>query len=76
MKNGEITIFLNGLRMNGKREPPEKESIKFVRSLVVDLFCLESGQKHKCTDECKNVWTIAVGPGFTDKETFMECIPE
>ena len=76
MKNGEITVFLNGLKMNGKREPPEKETTKFIRSLVMDLFCLDAGHKHKCTSECKSVWTIAIGPGFTDKDTFMECIPK
>ena len=76
MKNGNTTVFLNGLRMNGKREPPEKETDEFVRALITDLFCLNSNRKHKCTAECENVWTIAIGPGFTDKETFMDCIPK
>ena len=76
MKNGNTTVFLNGLRMNGKREPPEKETDEFVRALMTDLFCLNGNRKHKCNAECESVWTIAIGPGFTDKETFMDCVPK
>ena len=60
--------------MVGKREPPVMESDKFTRAVVKDLFPLEK-DRHKCSMECTNIWTIAVGPGYTEKETFMDCIP-
>jgi len=75
MKNGDILVYLNGLRMNGKREPPEKETNTIIRAMVIDLFKMNGSRKHKCSKECNEIWTIAIGPNFTEKKTFMECVP-
>ena len=75
MKVYEIDVYLNGIKMLGKRGPPVVESDKFTRAVVKDLFPMEIG-KHRCSTECKGIWTIAIGPDYTEKNTFMDCIPE
>ena len=74
MRNHEMIVFLNGLRMTGKREPPNIEADKFIKAVITDLFGTK-GAKHVCSEECHEIWTIAVGPQFNEKNTFMECIP-
>ena len=78
MKNQQMEVYLNGLKMAGKRQPPYIDTDKFIRAVVTDLFQLTKpvvGKGHKCSDECYNIWTIAIGKDYTDAETFMECLP-
>ena len=67
-------VYLNGLKMNGKRSPPDVETDRFIRAVVEDLFNI-SNRKHKCNKECDAVWTIAIGPEFTGRNDFYECMP-
>ena len=75
MRNGDTVVYLNGLKMNGKRSPPDVETDRFIRSVINDLFCMEQNKKHKCNDNCNAVWTIAIGPEFTGRNDFYECMP-
>ena len=74
MKNHGMDVYLNGIRMIGKRCPPVIESDKFVRAVVTDLFDCD-GRKHRCNEDCNGVWTIAIGADYTDKSCFEECLP-
>ena len=74
-----MDVYLNGLKMAGKRRPPYIESDRFIRAVVADLFQLDKKPKsffgHRCSPECTSVWTIAIGSDYTDMETFMDCLP-
>ena len=74
MKIHGMDVYLNGIRMRGKRSPPVVEADGFIREVMKDLLVI-NGVKHKCTDECDGIWTIAIGPDYTEKDTFMECLP-
>ena len=79
MRNQQMDVYLNGLKMAGKRQPPYIESDRFIRAVVTDLFQLNQKPKpaprHKCTNECSEVWTIAIGPDYTEMDTFLDCLP-
>ena len=75
MRNHEMIVFLNGMRMTGKREPPNVEADKFIRAVIRDLFG-PKGAKHVCSAECHSIWTIVIGPDYNEKETFLECMPK
>ena len=69
-----MDVYLNGIRMRGKRSPPVVEADAFIRAVLTDLLIIKD-VKHKCTEECEGIWTIGIGPDFTDKDTFLECLP-
>ena len=69
-----MDVYLNGIKMRGKRCPPVIEADNFIRAVLADLLIVKN-VKHRCTDECEGVWTIAIGPKFTEKDTFMDCLP-
>ena len=78
MKNQQMDVYLNGLKMAGKRQPPYIDTDKFIRAVVTDLFQAAKPnvlKKHRCSNECANIWTIAIGSDYTDAETFMDCLP-
>ena len=79
MRNQQMDVYLNGLKMAGKRQPPYIETDKFIRAVVNDLFQLnqksKTAPKHRCTNECSEIWTIAIGQDYTELDSFMECIP-
>ena len=79
MRNQQMDVYLNGLKMAGKRRPPYIETDKFIRAVVTDLFQLKQKAKsffgHRCSSECSEIWTIAIGPDYTTMETFMDCLP-
>ena len=74
-----MDVYLNGLKMAGKRRPPYIESDRFIRAVVTDLFQInqkpKSSQGHRCNAECNSIWSIAIGPDYTDMNTFMDCLP-
>ena len=78
MRNQRMDVYLDGLKMAGKRKPPYIESDKFIRAVVTDLFQLDQKGSffgHRCSNECSAIWTIAIGPDYTEKESFLDCIP-
>ena len=74
MRAYDVDLYLNGIRMAGKRRPPQVDTDKFIKAMVSDLL-LPTSRKHQCSQECEGIWTIAIGPEYTEKNTFMECIP-
>ena len=76
MRNFGLTLYLNGIRMFGGREPPVVDTDRFIRALVADLVSPNDKRKHKCSPECKRIWTIGIGEDFTEKKSFRECVPE
>ena len=68
-------IYLNGIRMGNRRECPAPEANKFIKQLMADLLSPNDARKHKCSDNCDMVWTVAIGKEFTTKNDFMECVP-
>ena len=79
MRNLQMDVYLNGLKMAGKRRPPYIESDKFIRAVVNDLFQLQQKPKsifgHRCNIECSSIWTIAIGANYVEVDTFTECLP-
>ena len=79
MRNQQMDVYLNGIKMAGKRQPPYIETDKFIRAVVTDLFQLDQKPKvpikHRCSNECDEVWTIAIGQDYTEMNSFVECIP-
>ena len=75
MSNSLLMIYLNGIRMGNRRECPASEANKFIKQLMSDLLSPNNERKHKCSESCDMVWTVAIGKNFTTKNDFMECVP-
>ena len=61
--------------MSGGRKGPIDDARKFVEGVMSDLLSPNYGRKHKCSEHCEVIWTIAIGQSFTDKDSFNDCIP-
>ena len=75
MKVYNMVVYLNGIRMSDARQAPIVDADRFIRNVMDDLISPNDKKKHRCTDFCNAVWTIGIGPSFTDKKTFIECAP-
>ena len=75
MKIHGTSIYLNGIKMALGRKGPVEETAKFVEGVMSDLLSPNYGRKHKCSERCGTIWTIAIGQSFTDKDSFKDCIP-
>ena len=75
MRNNGLIVFLNGIQMGQGREPPLNDADVFISNVMKDLLSKNEAKKHKCTPECKEVWTICIGPSFTGQKDFMSCVP-
>ena len=73
MKNYDLIVYLNGIRMSEARQPPIVDADRFIRNVMEDLISPNEKKKHRCTKLCDAIWTIGIGPAFTDKKTFLEC---
>ena len=75
MRNYGLNIYLNGIAMTGSREPPIANANGFIEMVMKDLLSNNEPKKHKCSPDCKSMWTICIGSDFTAKKTFLECVP-
>ena len=75
MSNSILSIYLNGIRMGNRRECPASDANKFVRKMMTDLMSPNDQRKHKCSMNCDQIWTVAIGKEFTAKKSFMDCVP-
>ena len=75
MRIYSTTIYLNGIRMSRGRKGPTKETNEFIEGVLTDLLSPNHGRKHNCGENCKVIWTIAIGKEFTGKNNFNECVP-
>ena len=76
MRNFNTTLYLDGIRMEGNREPPINQSDAFIRKVAEDLFKGNEKKKHKCDSECRKIWTIGIGSMFVEKDCFYDCVPK
>ena len=76
MRNFGISLYLNGIRMSGGREPPVVDTDRFIRAMGTDLMSPNDKRKHRCSPECKRIWTIGIGETFTEEKKFMDCVPK
>ena len=75
MKVLDVMIYLNGIRMSKGRKGPLDEAREFIGGIMSELLSPNYGLKHKCSQQCDTVWTIAVGRRFTDRNHFDDCVP-